>query len=352
MPFNRPTLQALIDRATSDIATRLPGADALLRRSNLYVLARVHSGAMHELYGELDWLSRQILPDSCDDATLLRWAQVFLPVPQKAASFATGQVTLTGSNGAMLAANTVLQRADGATYTVDTATVVSAGSVTVNVTAVTAGAAANALAGVQLSLVSPVAGIAAAAVVAAAAIGNGYDIEAVASVRARLLARLRQSPQGGTANDYVNWALEVAGVTRAWCIPGITGARSVGVCFVTDGAPGGMIPTPATVAAVQAHIDSVRPVTVLATAFAPLPAVLNFTLKLTPTTPDTQAAVQAGLADLISREASPGGILLLSHIAQAILSAPGVTDYVLTAPAANVVSAVGTIPVMGVITWQ
>lgn len=351
MPFNRPPLQALIDRAVSDIATRLPGADALVRRSNLYVLSRVHSGAMHELYGELDWLSRQVLPDQCDDSVLLRWAQVFLPVPQKAASFAQGQVTFPGTNGSIIAATTLIQRSDGTAYTVDADTAVVAGVATVNVTAMVAGVAGNAAAATQLSLVSPIAGVNAAGTVAAAGLGNGFDIEAVASVRARLLTRLRQAPQAGTANDYVNWALEVAGVTRAWCFSGAAGSRTIGLCFVTDGAATGMIPTAASVAAVQAYIDSVRPVTAAVLVFAPITDLLNFQIQLTPNTAAAQASVQAELADLISREAIPGGTLLWSHQNQAISVAAGETDHVLVAPATNLVSATGHIATMGAITW-
>lgn len=54
MPFNRPTLPQLIQRNITDIESRLPGRDARLRRSNLNVLAKVHAGAAHGLYGALD----------------------------------------------------------------------------------------------------------------------------------------------------------------------------------------------------------------------------------------------------------------------------------------------------------
>lgn len=352
MPLNRPTLQALIDRAIADISSRLPGTDARVRRSNLNVLSRVHAGAMHELYGELDWVSRQILPDTCDDDVLLRWANIFLNVPQKAASFAVGQVQFTGINGSVIAAGTLLQRGDGAEYSVNADVVVSLGTASVNVTAMVAGVAGNAVSGTTLSLILPISGVNAAGTVAASGLTNGIDIESIPSVHARLLARLRQPPQAGADFDYVNWALDISGVTRAWCFPKYYGTRTVGVCFVTDGAVGGLIPSPATVTAVQAHIDAVRPTTTAVTVFAPVADALNFTIALTPNTAVVQAAVQAELADLLGREAIPGGTLLLSHIRQAISVAAGETDHVLVAPVANVVSAAGHIAVPGVITWQ
>ena len=352
MPFQRPSLQQLIDRAVADISSRLPGADARVRRSNLNVLSRVHAGAMHELYGELDWMSRQIVPDNCDDDMLLRWANIFLAVPQKPASFAVGQVQFSGTNNAVLAAGTVLQRSDGAEYTVNADAIVVSGMATASVTAVVAGAAGNSASGTSMSVISPVPGISASGAVMTAGLANGFDLESIASVRARLLARLRQPPQGGTGYDYVSWALEVAGITRAWSYPAQNGLGTVGVCVVTDGAPSGLIPGSATLAAVAAHIDTVRPVTATVTVFAPVADALNFTIALTPNTAAVQSAVQTELADLLNREAVPGGTLLLSHIRQAISVAAGETDNVLVAPAANVVSAAGHIAVMGAITWQ
>jgi uncharacterized phage protein gp47/JayE len=351
MPLNRPTLQALMDRAIADISSRLPGADARVRRSNLNVLSRVHSGAMHELYGELDWAARQLLPNTCDDDILLRWANVFLKVPQKAASFAVGQVQFIGTNSAVIAAGTLLQRSDGAEYSVDADVVITAGTGMASVTAIVAGVAGNAISGTSLSLVSTISGVNSAGVVTVAGLTNGVDIESIPSVRARLLARLRQPPQAGADFDYVEWAESVPGITRAWCFPKYYGSRTVGICVVTDGAVGGLIPSPATVAAVQAYIDSVRPTTADATVFAPVADALNFTIALTPNTVVVQAAVQAELADLLSREAVPGGTLPLTHINQAISVATGETDHVLSVPAASVVSAPGHISVLGVITW-
>ena len=351
MPLNRPTLQALMDRAVADISSRLPGADARVRRSNLNVLSRMHSGGMHELYGELDWAARQLLPDTCDDDILLRWANIFLNVPQKAASFAVGQVQFTGTNNSVIAAGTLLQRSDGAEYSVDADVTIAASMGTAGVTAIVEGVAGNAISGTSLSLVSPIPGVNAAGTVTVDGLTNGVDIESIASVRARLLYRLRQPPQAGADFDYVEWAQSVPGITRAWCFPKYYGSRTVGICVVTDGAAGGLIPSPATVAAVQAYIDSVRPVTADATVFAPISDALNFTIALTPNTVVVQAAVQAELADLLSREAVPGGTLLLTHINQAISVATGETDHVLSVPAASVVSAPGHISVLGVITW-
>lgn len=350
MPFNRPSLATLIDRIASDIASRLPGTVARLRRAMTTILGRAQAGAVHGLYGRLEWIARQILPDTCDEDVLARQAAIW-KVPRKAASAATGPVVITGVDGSVAPAGTALTRGDGTEYFTAADATIVAGTATVTVTASTAGAIGDAVANTQLSFVAPIAGIDSTATVDAPGIGAGADVEDIEAWRARLLNRWQQPPKGGTSSDYKEWALEVAGVTRAWVYPKELGLGTVTVRPVTDGAPGGLIPDAPTIAAVQAHIDSVRPVTGETIVVAPTASPLDFNITLTPDTVEVRNAVQAELADLVAREAEPGGTILWSHLNEAISIAAGETDHVLNSPAANVVEATGAITTMGVITW-
>lgn len=349
MPFTRPDLPTLIQRAEADIETRLPGADARLRRSNLNVLARVHSGAVHGLYGYLEWLSRQIIVDTADGDWLERHAAIW-GVARKAAAPAVGNITATGTNGALIPAGSTLVRSDGAQYTTDAEAVIAGGTATIAVTAVEAGQAGNAAAGSALAFESPLPGVAAGASVAAGGLAGGADIESDDSLRARLLARIQAPPHGGAAHDYVAWALEVPGVSRAWVYPGELGLGTVTVRFVRDD-DASPIPDAGEVAAVQAHIDALRPVTAQVTVVAPVAVPLDFTVDLAPDTAAIRAAVEAELRDLLRREAEPGATILISHIREAISLAAGEHDHILVAPAANIPHAVGEMAVFGTITW-
>lgn len=351
MPFSRPTLKTLIDRAVADINARLPQADARLAVNILNVLAYVNGGAANGLYGYLDWLARQVLPDTADAEILARWASIW-GVTRTAATPATGSATVTGTNGATVPAGTLLQRADGQRYQITADATIAAGTAAASVVAATGGAATNAAAGVNLNLVSPIAGVNAAATVAGAGLTGGSDAELDDTLRARLLKRIQSPPHGGSSSDYVNWALEVAGVTRAWVYPGELGAGTVTVRFVRDNDAGGIIPDATEVAAVQSHLDALRPVTAQLTVVAPIAAPINFTIAATPNTAAVQAAITAELQDMLLREAVPGSTILLSHIRAAISLAAGETDHTLVAPAANVANATGYISTMGVITWQ
>jgi uncharacterized phage protein gp47/JayE len=350
MPFQRPTLPELIERAAVDIEAQLPGVDARLRRSNLGVLARVHAGAVDGLYGYLEWIADQLLPDTAETEHLDRWAAIW-NVARVAAAPGVGSVTFTGVDGTAIAAGTVLARADGVEYSTDAIATIASGVATAAITASVPGSTGTATAGTQLRLASPVPGIDAAAVVSTGGLVQGAEAESDASLRDRLLDRIGQPPQGGSSADYVAWAREVPGVTRVWVTPGELGLGTVTVRFVRDDDAGSIIPDAGEVALVQATLDDRRPVTAAVTVVAPVAVALNMTIALTPNSAPVRSAVEASVRDAIARDAAPGATILVSHLREAIALAAGETDHVLSAPSANVTHAVGQMAVMGTITW-
>jgi uncharacterized phage protein gp47/JayE len=355
MSFARPSTPTLIERAIADIENRLPGADARLRRSNLNALARVNAGAAHGLYGHLDWLARQILPDTAEAEILERHAAIWLTTGRVPASYASGRATITGSSGVTIPDGTLYKRADGASYATSAEAVITGGVATVSLIATQLGQAGNADAGIALRLDSPIAGVDASATVTTAAITGGADAETDDSLRARLLERIKEPPMGGAKHDYIAWALEVPGVTRAWCYPEEMGDGTVTVRFVRDN-DASLIPDEAEIAAVQAHIDAVRPVTSHLYVVAPIPVPIHFEVQLVPETLAVKAAVEAELRDLLAREAVPEGgagegKILVSHIREAISIASGEYDHNLAFPITSVVLGLGQMAVFGSLTF-
>lgn len=357
MTFTRPSLETLIQRTASEVASRM-GLGPLLPRSVQYVLARVVGGQSHLAHGHIAWAARQIIPDTAEAEFLERWANVW-GVARKAATKATGEVTFTGSGAPTVPAGTKLARADGVEFKTDAAAVLSGGVANdVAITASVAGSNANSAAGVQLSLVSAIPNVNSPATIEADANGDGTtggnDTETDKLLLARLLKRIQTPPHGGAAADYELWALEVAGVTRAWTLELWLGAGTVGLAFVRDTDTGGIFPDAGEIAAVQAYIDdpSRRPVTAAVTVLAPTPVNLDPAITLTPNTAAVQAAVTAAIADLLERTAqvaSAGATFTLpvSHIREAISTAAGETDHVLTSPTGDVVTNPGELLVLG-----
>ena len=348
--FNRPVLPELIQRVRNDVLSRLSAED-VLRRTDAKVYARVMGGVAHGLYGFIEWLSKQVIYDTAEAEYLERWCSIW-GINRKVAAPATGTVTYTVQAGSLIPSGTLLQALDGVQYQTSTDATVSASTATASVTALVPAAAGNRATGQNLTLVSPVVDV--QSTVIAGLLSGGVDVETDDALRARLLARIQQPPHGGASSDYTVWAMEVPGVTRAWVYPAELGLGTVTVRFVrdNDGTGTAIIPDAGEVAAVQAYIDARRPVTAKLTVVAPAAVPINFTIQgLVPATLTVQAAVQAELADLLLREAVPGGIILLSHIRAAISAAAGETDYVLIAPLANVNNSTGNVSTMGAITW-
>lgn len=349
MPFNRPTLPQLVDRIQQDFVSKLQLVSPLLRRSVVYVFGRVVAGAAHMLHGHLEYLSHQIFPDQSDDAFLVRQAAIF-GLSKTPATFAQGNIVCTGTNGTLIPATTLWQRSDGVEYSVDADTTIASGTATVAVTAVLAGAAGSTDPFVDLSIESPIAGVNATASVDSGGL-NGSDQESTDGLRSRLLTRLQEPPHGGDADDYVAWALEVSGVTRAWVYPLENGAGTVVVRFVRDNDSGSIFPDSGEVSDVQTFIDSVAPVTAIVTVEAPVGDVLNYTISITPDTADTRAAVTAALIDMHRRDAQPGVPTRVSRIEVAIGTAAGIEDFTLTSPSSDVSHATGHMAQQGTITW-
>jgi len=351
MAYPRPTLTEIIDRVLADLSSRVVGVDgAVLRRSVLGTLGRALAGASHELHGRLDYIARQVIIDTADAEYLDRWASVW-DVRRKAAEFASGKVIFTGTPGSTIPAGAVLQRQDGALFQTTEAGKLLTSTLTMSVQASAAGAAGNTPAGAALQLQQPIAGVQVTATVAAGGIVNGSDQEDDDSLRARLLARIQEPPHGGADFDYVNWALEVPGVTRAWVYPHEMGLGTVTVRFVRDDDEN-PIPDAGEVQSVQDYIDALRPVTADVYVVAPIAVPLNMTIKIEPNTDAVKAAVEAEIRDLLRREAVPGGTILISHLREAVSTAAGEYDHVIVSPTGNVVHGTGEIAVPGTITWQ
>lgn len=369
MAFQRPLLTDLVTRIEADLVSRLGLVGAVLRKSVVYVLARVFAGVAHMLHGHLQYISRQSFADQSDREFLIRDGSLY-GIDPLAALFASGNVVFTGNSGITVPAETAVQRADGTQYSTQVDVTLAAGTGTVAVQAVLAGAAGNAPAATAVSLVSPIGGVNAQAAADGGGFSGGTDEESTEAYRARVLLRKRSGPVTGKPGDYVQWALAAgAFVTRAWEYDEELGPGTVTVRFAADSDVGGPIPTGGEVTTVQTYIDGQRPVCAHVTVVAPISDAIDFTLHIVPvggvSLATAKAAVQAALAALFLAEASPGGtvwdpdtggtktggVLLLAHIEQAIAEADGVSDWSLTSPNANVVSAAGHLSVLGTFTW-
>lgn len=346
MPFQRPTLPELIQRAQADIETRLPGSSPSLPNSLLGVLARMSAGASHELYGAISYLATNLLPTTQDPDILEQWAQVYA-VPRLAAVASLGEVAFSGTGD--VPAATLLQGANGQRYlTVNSIT--APGLATVQ--AVQAGSAGNLPTG-ELTLVSPIAGVASKATLGASGISGGADIESIENWSYRLLQRIKSPPQGGAASDYERWARAAhPDITHAWVYPTTPQPGQVTVYVMSYGVGNG-IPSVEVLNLVNASVQAARPVAAQVFVFAPVPKVLNFTVQISPFNASMPAAVQSALAELFRREAAPGATIPLTHISEVISGIFGENDHRLVGLSqSDLLTVDGQIALLGTVTVE
>lgn len=345
MPYETPSLSTLYSRIAADINSRLTGADSRPRRSLLGVLAAVLAALAWGLYRFQTWITRQIFVATADEEWLARHA-AFYGVARKAATYATATARVTGVDAQAIAKGTRLRRSGGIELLVVDEALIVDGSADLSIRAVDAGVAGNAELGELLSFVSPVVKVSSTGTVTA--VGDvGYDEETLDDWRDRIAAVRAKPGRGGDKGDYVIWALEVAGVTRAWCYPLENGPGTVVVRFVTDNTTANGIPTSEAVQLVQAHIDAVRPVTVRsAIAAAPIAAPVACSIDVPAS---ARSAVKAELAALFGRDASPGATMRIARMRAAVSAAA--IDYTMTIPSADIPHEPNQLPVLGDITW-
>ncbi|SOE85698.1 Uncharacterized phage protein gp47/JayE [Burkholderia sp. YR290] len=354
MPFQRKTLTTLITEVAADISSALEGADALLRMAVLKIVGKVQAAMCNLQFGYLDWISRQAVPFTAEDEYLEGWAAL-KDVYRKAATQAQLTAQFPGTTGKVLSAGTAVTRGDGVTYTTSTTgTVDGSGNVSVTIIADVAGSAGNADAGTSVSLSIAVDGIQQGGAITGT-VESGADIEDNDDLRTRMLDAYQSTPQGGDVEDYVQWALAVAGVTRAWCAPNGFGAGTVVVYTMWDNAevahggfpqgtdgvsqndkgPGG-IPRGTVATGDQLVVaDSIvtkQPVTALVYSCAPIANNLTITLSgLTAASTATRNAISAAVADVLFRNGDPrAGTINRDDISAAIRSVSGTSGFLIT----------------------
>lgn len=314
-----------------DIRNLLPEAD-VGPDSDHFVRATSVASAVEGLYQHQAWMVRQIFPDTADHDYLLLHARLRGLAPKPAVA-ASGRMLLRGNPGTSIPAGLQGKWADQL-YISSAAGVIGAdGMATVVASAALPGLAGNAADDSRLELLVPPPGVQSAGQLVE--MRGGVEEESDAELLARLLDLIRRPPAGGNVHDYQRWALEVPGVSAAYVYPLRRGLGTVDIIITAAGG----LPSAATLAAVQAHIDALRPVTAKhSLVAAPTVRAVDVELQLALSGLTLEQArlqltpqLQARFAQL-----APGQLLIRSQLETLASSLPGVVDRRLVLPAANV----------------
>jgi uncharacterized phage protein gp47/JayE len=381
MPYARPTITTLIQQAKQDISAANIGVDGFLRRAVLPLLATVQAGFAWLHYDYQDWISLQAVPFTATAEFADGWGAL-KGVTRLPATAATVTATFSGTNGVTIPAATVVRSLSGISYTTNGSATVSSGTATVTATAVTPGSGSNVNVGAQLVLANPITGIVGNSGVVTAT-QAGADVETDAAYKTRYLQAYANPPQGGALADYLEWALAVSGVTRAWVMPNGMGAGTVLVYTMFDmvRSSGGGFPVGTNgVAAAETRDPShlaagdqllvanalfpLRPVTALLYSNAPINTPVNFSITGlgSANTTANQTAITAALKDMFLRLGNVGGTLNPATMAawpsitqdswfEAISSVLGTTPYNVPSPSAPLTPTNGELLTLGTVSF-
>ncbi len=265
---------------------------------------------------------------------------------------ALGKVKITGSEGAIIPAGTLLSTGAGTRFeTTQSITIDASLEARIEVIALIGGSNGNAVTDSELRLVNPIAGVQSLAI----AVNNfkgGNDAENDSTYRARILSRVRAPARSGNKDDYKLWALNAqAGVTRAWVIPQAQGAGTVKILVMRDNNES---TSQDDLTAIKTYIDTVRPIGAKVTIATPSIKPVN--IAIANLFPEDDAVVKQAIKDniqsLFLRNAEPGSTIHLSQISEAISSANGEISHTLTAPANNQTSTAQQLLTLGEVTFS
>jgi uncharacterized phage protein gp47/JayE len=359
MPWATPTLREVRSLVRDSIRSELPGADAMVANSVLRVTSDVQGALCHLNLQMLDWLAKQLMPDTAETIWLDRHADIWLTnsdgtTGRKMATLSSGTATFTGPAGFVVPRATELQFGTIGYETLEDITLADNLVPTEGpIQALDPGVAGNLPSGTGLTILTDVPfGVGNATVVE---LNYGTDTENDDDLRIRVLERIRQPPMGGDKTDYVAWAKAVPGVTRAWCYPLEMGIGTVTVRFMCDElrADRDGFPAAFDVQTVTDYLNTVRPVAVKDVfVVAPLPYRVDVHIVgLSPDTESVRAGIEQSLKDMLLRLAKPGQTIYAAWKYHAIMEAPGVESFDLRFTTDDVMPSPGHMPILGDIVY-
>jgi uncharacterized phage protein gp47/JayE len=359
MPWQTPTLTQVRSTVRDLIRGSLPGADANVPNSVLRVLSDNQGALCHLVLQYIDWLAKQLMPDTAETEWLDRHAYIWLvnadgSTGRKLATASLGQATFVGvQSGTIIPAATQLGYLDGQIF-VTTAQIVATDVPTpAPIRALDPGTASNLDPGTTLAVLTLIPNAAGEATVVK--LSGGTDQETDDELRARVLERIQQPPMGGDAEDYVFWTLQVSGVSRAWSYPLEMGIGTVTVRFMCDdlrAEENDGFPIDEDIQRVTEFLNHMRPVTVKDFfVVAPLRFPIDFKIiNLSPDDVPTRANIATSVEAMFMEKAKPGQEIYRSWVSEAISQAIGVDHFDLEYENTEMPSN-GYMPIVGTISY-
>jgi uncharacterized phage protein gp47/JayE len=218
VPFKRDSLEVLQEHIYARYTSLFKPLGKTPEHSLLKVFASVDAGIYHQLLGDLDFLSKQLFPDTAEGAYLrAHWSHRVTPLYAVPAS---GEALITGLPERSVPSGVIFKSPSSGEryYTASACRTGKDGTALVTVTAEDTGLKTNLAPGEELSFASQVpAGIDSKAAVSGKGISGGADAESDEAYLTRVLLHLRNPVRYGKSGDFAAWARDATPeVSDAW----------------------------------------------------------------------------------------------------------------------------------------
>ena len=208
-----PTITEIKEQILSDIETATGKTAPLLPISVWSVISTALAGALYLVYKFIDWTRKQIFVNTADYEGLILIGQEYGLFPNVSQEW-RGTATITGTNGTNIPIGKIYTRGNFA-YQVTVLATISSGSATLVLESLTSGSGPNLIATDILTESNPTVGLSSTITIATIT-QSGRDEESIENFRNRISLRQKFPPQGGSVSDYVQWTLEVPGISEAF----------------------------------------------------------------------------------------------------------------------------------------
>lgn len=281
--------------------------------------------------GEQADILKQAFPQTCTVYEIMVLHAAAANITPNLATKASAPVTLSGANGTVIPAGSLVSTQGGIQYeTTAEATIVSA-SIDTSVRALITGTAGNVPTGAISSIPVSIPGVT-AVTNASPAIG-GTEQEGLESLRERILEAERLPATSGNEAHYKVWAKDVDGVGDARVLSLWAGAGTVKVILIDANKQPASGPI---VTEAAAYIETQRPIGATVTVVSATALAINSSAALTldsgytllGVTPAVEAAITAYLSGIAFKGPNTAPVAVsYAQISTAILSVPGVLDH-------------------------
>ena len=367
--LTRQSFTAISSQLWTDVTTSLN--QPVSRYSILGSLIRALSRAVFNGYCYTDTAFLNAVPYLATGTHLEAWAALWGVYRKAASSANNGTATFLVNGAATIPAGSVFTGSNSIQYyTLSDNTATIAGTLQVSTLSTNAtGSITNLSSGSSITLTNVIPNVVSYGTVISIAGGTDAEVDKALFIRAQEVRS--NPPAGGAPSDYIEWATACpnVGVTRAWTQVWGAGYGTVIVYICiddalhTNGFPNGTNGTsiletrssPATGDQLQVanyiYQPGRRPVTALVYVYTPIAQPINITIQsANPSSVATKALVSSALIARFIQIGTPLGMTLYESDINKTLDGI-LTSYNLSIPSGSVSIAVGSLPVLGTITW-